>query len=66
MKDSLEILETLLQKTKEEARKICKDNGYESRITREDKNYYIITHDLHSNRVNIELDNGLVTKFNIG
>jgi hypothetical protein len=66
MKLQTELLETLIGMSETDAYKLCKENGYASRTTIEDGKPYIITCDLRFDRVNFEIENGLVTKANIG
>ena len=63
---SNELLESLIGLTKEEGTKLCLDNDYKVRITREDSSNYVITMDLRFDRINLELDNGIITKCDIG
>jgi hypothetical protein len=63
---SIKLLESLIGLTKEEGRKLCLDNDYKIRVTREDSNNYVITMDLRFDRINLELDNGIITKCDIG
>jgi hypothetical protein len=63
---SIRLLESLIGLTKEEGRKLCLDNDYKVRVTREDYNNYVITMDLRFDRINLELDNGIITKCDIG
>ena len=63
---SRELLESLIGMTKESGIELCKVNEYSIRITREDSNNYVITMDLRFSRVNLEIDNGLITKCDIG
>ena len=61
-----ELLETLIGMLEDDAYKLCKENGYDSRTTIEDGKPYIITCDLRFDRVNFEIENGLVIKANLG
>lgn len=63
---SNELLESLIGLTKEEGTKVCLDNDYKVRITREDSNNYVITMDLRFDRINLKLDKGIITKCDIG
>lgn len=63
---SNELLESLIGLTKEEGTKVCLDNDYKVRITREDSNNYVTTMDLRFDRINLELDKGIITKCDIG
>jgi len=60
------ILENLIGLTKEDGCKLCNDNGFIYRIVREDKNNYAITMDVIFKRINFEIDNGLISKYDIG
>jgi hypothetical protein len=64
--DTGELIRTLKGLAKEEGMKLCKDNGYETRVVREDSNNFMITTDLRFYRVNLYLDNNTITKVNIG
>ncbi len=61
-----DFLETLIGKTEKEAQEMCKKEKYSFRTTRKDKTNFIITADLNFDRVNLELDNDLVTKCDFG
>lgn len=63
---SNELLESLIGLTKEEGTKVCLDNDYKVEITREDSNNYVITMDFRFDRINLELDKGIITKCDIG
>ena len=66
MKESKELLESLIGMTEDNGLKLCKENDYDTRIVREDSNNYAITMDLRFNRINLEIDNGIITKCDIG
>lgn len=61
-----EFLKSLLGIDLSKASKICLDVGYVFRVTREDENRYFVTADLRFDRVNFEIDNGIITSANIG
>jgi hypothetical protein len=63
---SNELLESLIGMDKESVTELCKENDYKVRITREDSNNYVITMDLRFDRINLEIDKGLITKCDIG
>jgi hypothetical protein len=63
---SNELLESLIGLTKEEGSKVCLENDYKVRVTREDSNNSVITMDLRFDRINLELDKGIITKCDIG
>ena len=60
------ICDSLIGKTEELATKLANSSGYALRVTREDKERFIVTMDHRFDRINVELDNGLVTIANIG
>lgn len=64
--NSEEFLKSLIGMGKDDGFELCEENDYKFRITREDSNNYIITNDLRFDRINIEIDNGLITKCDIG
>jgi hypothetical protein len=45
---------------------LCKKNVCEYRVVREDSDRYIVTMDHHPDRINLELDNGVVTSWYTG
>lgn len=59
------LLELLIGLTIDDAFDLCKKNGFRFRITREDSNYFIVTMDFCNDRVNVEVDGGMVTKCDI-
>jgi hypothetical protein len=61
-----ELLKSLIGMTKEEGYLLCKEKGFEYRITREDSTNYAITMDLCFDRINLAIDNGRITKCNLG
>jgi hypothetical protein len=63
---SNELLESLIGMNKESGTELCKENDYKVRIKREDSNNYVITMDLRFDRINLEIDKGLITKCDIG
>lgn len=60
------LLQSLIGKPLNEAKKLASFNGYSIRITREDNNNFPLTADMRFDRINIEIDNGMVTKCNFG
>jgi hypothetical protein len=66
MKESKELLESLIGMTEDNGLKLCKENDYDFRVVRQDSNNYAITMDLRFNRINLEIDNGIITKCDIG
>jgi hypothetical protein len=61
-----ELLESLIGMDKESGTELCKENDYTVRITREDSNHYTIKLDFRFDRINLEIDKGLITKCDIG
>lgn len=59
-------LNNLIGKTKEEAVNICKNDDYIYRIEREDDTHYIVTCDFRFYRINLEIDNDIVTEATVG
>jgi hypothetical protein len=60
------ILESLIGMTTEDGIIFCDENNYDVRVVREDYNNSVITSDLCLYRVNLEIDNGIITKYDIG
>ena len=63
---SNELLESLIGMDKESGSELCREKDYKVRISREDSNNYAITMDLRFDRINLEIDKGLITKCDIG
>lgn len=63
--ESIELSKSLIGKTKEEALILATDKKYKIRVVREDTNTYLITSDLSFSRINLEIDNGIITKTEI-
>jgi len=60
------ILESLIGKSLNEANQLAGFNGFAIRVTREDSTNYMVTMDLRFDRINLQIDNGVVTSCNIG
>jgi hypothetical protein len=60
------VCNSLIGKTEELAKSLANSSGYALRVTRRDSEKYIGTMDLRFDRINVEIDNGLVTKSNVG
>ena len=56
----------LIGKTFEQAFALCKGHNYIIRITKEDNINCAITTDFQFNRVNVEIEKGIITKCDIG
>lgn len=61
-----EFVESLIGKTMQEARALCVESNKSFRILREDETRYIVTMDFVFDRVNVDIDNGIVTRSDIG
>ena len=60
------LLKDLIGMTKESGSRLCRENDCEVRITREDSINYAITMDMKFNRINLEIEEGLIAKCNVG
>jgi len=60
-----EFLDNLIGKTHDEVIRLCKDN-FDLRLDRKDKDHFVGTCDLRFDRINIEIDNNIITKADIG
>lgn len=58
--------DSLIGKTVDEAREICKQNNLSFRVTIKDGVAYIITMDLRFDRINVNVENGVITKVDRG
>lgn len=56
----------LIGLSEEDAIKMCSDSEYQYRIVRRDSENFIITMDLRFDRINLEIDDGVVTKCDLG
>jgi hypothetical protein len=61
-----EILKSLIGMNKEDAFKLCRDNEFVIRVNREDSDIYCGTMDLNFDRINLQIDNGVITECNFG
>lgn len=59
-------LENLIGKNKYDAQKIVESHGYIFRITSENGNYYMITCDFKTNRVNVKIEDDLIVEADLG
>lgn len=60
------ICKSLISLTIEEAKLMCKANDITLRISKKDGLSYVLTCDYHIDRVNVEINNNLITKCNVG
>jgi hypothetical protein len=59
-------LEYLIGKNKYDAQKIVENYGYSFRITSENGNHYMITCDFRTDRVNVKIENDIITEVYLG
>lgn len=60
------VCDSIIGNPEELAIQLVNSSGYALRVTRRDSENYIITMDIRFDRINVEIDNGLVTKSKIG
>jgi len=63
---SEDISDRLIGLTETEAMELSISTGFPFRVTRKDNINYVITCDYQIFRINVEIDNNLVTKVNFG
>lgn len=61
-----DFLQKLIGKEEKEAIKLIEDNNYKSRIVSRDGNHYIVTKDYKTDRINLDIDLGVVTYASFG
>lgn len=64
--DEQEVLNKIVGANSHMAFEYLKQQGYIIRLSREDDKNYAVTDDVKANRVNLEIDNNLITKAYIG
>lgn len=60
------VAEKIVGKTYEEASKVVKENNYIIRKTFEDGEAFMVTMDYRTDRINVAIDNGIVTSTSFG
>lgn len=55
-------LQSLIGKSLEQAKELAGFNGFTIRVTREDNNNFPLTMDMRFDRIDVQIDNGVVTK----
>jgi hypothetical protein len=60
------LLQSLIGKSLEQAKELAGFNGFAIRVTREDSTIYMVTMDLRFDRIDVQIDSGIVTKCNVG
>ena len=59
------LLQSLIGKPLEQAKELAGFNGFAIRVTREDSTIYMVTMDLRFDRIDVQIDSGIVTKCNV-
>lgn len=59
-------IDTIIGKTEQEGINFLQDENIKYRVVRSDSDYYIVTCDFCPERVNLELDNGVITSYHKG
>lgn len=65
-KETEELLKKLIGESKECAISICKENGYKVRITKEDSISFVIPLELRFDRINLQIEKGIVVSCHVG
>lgn len=60
------ILDSVIGKTLDQAKELAGFSGFSVRVTRVDEERYFVTMDLRFDRINLELENGIIVNSNIG
>jgi hypothetical protein len=61
MEKEQKIIDLLIGETEKSGREICEKESLLFRVVREDSERYMITMDFRIDRINAELDNGIIT-----
>lgn len=61
-----DLVNEIIGKNETESRTIANHNGYDYRVTRSDNVSYVVTCDFRTDRINVEMTDGLVTKAYFG
>jgi hypothetical protein len=56
------LLQSLIGKSLEQAKELAGFNGFAIRVTREDSTIYMVTMDLRFDRIDVQIDSGVITK----
>ncbi len=62
----MKILEDFIGKTELEAIHLCVDNGLAFRVESEDGEKFMLTADFRTDRVNVQIERGVIVKSRIG
>lgn len=60
------LIESIIGKTLNEAIELASFNGYSIRVIREDNTDYTVSLNRRFDRINVEIDNGVITSCKIG
>jgi hypothetical protein len=56
------LLQSLIGKPLKQAKELAGFNGFAIRVTREDSTIYMVTMDLRFDRIDVQIDSGIITK----
>jgi len=59
------LLQSLIGKSLEQAKELAGFSGFAIRVTREDSTIYMVTMDLRFDRIDVQIDSGIITKCNV-
>ncbi len=59
-------IKKLIGKTEKEGIEIAKSHGYTVRLIKKDGESFVVTMDFRFDRINIEVENDIITKCNLG
>jgi hypothetical protein len=59
------LLSSIVGKTTKEGKDLANFNGYLFRVIREDDEQFFVTMELRGDRIQVEIDNGIITKASI-
>lgn len=66
MKSNQEVVEIIVGLTEQMATQVIEENGFRARLTERDGNYFIVTRDFRTDRINLKVKDGLVYNASIG
>lgn len=64
--ESAILVDSVLGKTEEEAKLLASSSGFSTRVVQRDEEKFLVTMDLRFDRLNLYIENKIVTKSNIG
>ena len=60
------LLDSLIGKSLEQAKELAGFNGFAIRVTREDSTNFMVTMNRRFDRIDVQIDNGVITSCKIG